>query len=342
MRACRFRPHFIFMALLGEFASQTASYDLAIIAATISILLGGILYGIGLGFSIRHLRLLGAEEIGQGIISAAMVGGLVEFAGLLDSTIVSFVPQSSLPVCPGMQPPSHSPYSYYECNLQSLSLSFTGLSSQLSRSSDIAGFASSLRISTGIVSAQPFFALESASQQLSSASQSAAERSALAFFSLELADAIRSSALLVFLPAGLLLRTFFATRKLGAAAMALAIAAYAVYPLFFLYTFTISKTSAAASEAALASSEFNSEFASIPLLDLDETGAVRSQINEMSQGDFGGRIQPLFPLSYRANSLANSDLIVYPIIALLVSAVAALELYGLLAAPIFLPYFERI
>lgn len=330
------------MALLGEFASQTASYDLAIIAATISILLGGILYGVGLGFSIRRVRLLGSEEIGQGIISAAMVGGLVAFTILLDSTVASLVPQSSLPTCPSIQNPSSSPYSYYECNLQSLSLSFAELSSQLSRSSDIAGFASSLRISTGIVSAQPFFALESASQQLSSASQSAAGISAFAFFSLELADAIRSSALLVFLPAGLLLRTFFATRKLGAAAMALAIAAYVIYPLLFLYTFTISKTTTAASEAALASSEFNSEFASIPLMDLDETGAVRSQINEMSQGDFGGKIQPIFPLSYRATSLANADLVIYPLLSLAVCAVAALELYGLLSAPIFLPYFERI
>lgn len=330
------------MALMGEFASQTASYDLAIMAATISILLGGILYGVGLGFSARRVRLLGAEEIGQGCISAAMVGGLVAFTALLNSTAASLVPQSSLPACPAVQTPSESPYSYYECNLQALSLSLAGLSSQLSRSSDIAGFASSLRISLGAISAQPFFALESASKSLSAASQSSAQASALALFELELADAIRSSALMVFLPAGLLLRTFFATRKLGAAAMALAIAAYAVYPLPFLYTFTVSRTSDAASEAVQEAGSFNSEFASIPLLDLDETGAVRNKINEMSQNDFGGRIQPIFPLSFRANSLAFADLVVYPAISLLVSAVAALEFYWLLSAPVFLPYFGRI
>ena len=327
---------------LSEFASQSASYDLAIIAATISILIGGILYGVGLGFSLRRIRILGAEEIGQGIISAAMVGCLAVFVALLDSTVSAMVPSGSLPACIGIQTQSGSPYSYYECNLQALSDSFLQLSSQLSRSADITGFAASLKVSVGVISAQPFFALESVSKSLSEASQSAAQSSALAFFELELADAIRSSALLVFLPAGLLLRSFFATRKLGAAAMAVAIAAYAVFPLLFLYTFAISKTSAAASEAVGQSSQFNAEFASLPLTDLDKTGAVRGKINEMSQGDFGGRVQPLLPTSFRATSLAATDLLIYPLISLAISAVAALEFYSILSAPVFLPYFERI
>ncbi len=78
------------------------------------------------------------------------------------------------------------------------------------------------------------------------------------------------------------------------------------------------------------------------LLDLDATGAVRNKMNEMSSGDFSGHAQGLFPLSFRALSLARSDLFVYPILSLLVSAVAALEFYRLLSAPIFLPYFESI
>jgi len=330
------------MDMLQGFTAGSANYDAAIAAATISILLGGILYGAGLGFSVRRVRLLGAEEIGQGIISAAMVGALVAFTALLDATTSSLIPPASLPPCPAVESPSSSPLMFYSCHLSSLSSSFSNLSSQLSRAADIAGFASSLKISAGVVSAQPFFALESASQQLSEASQSSAQLSALAAYEMELALAVQSSALLIFLPAGLLLRTFFATRKLGAAAMALAIAAYAIYPLLFLYTFTASKTAAAISEATSAASEFNSQFASIPLLDLDETGAVRREMNEMSQNDFSSKIQPIFSLSYRATSLANADLFVYPLISMAVSAVAAFELYGLLSAPIFLPYFEKV
>ena|SRR3989338_9345978 len=327
---------------LQDFASQGGSFDLAIIAATISILIGGILYGVGLGFSLRNLRLLGAEEIGQGIISSAMVGALFAFTILLDSTVSSTVPQDSLPHCPGVQSPGESPHGFYSCNLRSLSLSFSNLSSQLSRSADIAGFSSSLELSVGVISARPFFALESASKSLSDASQIAAQNAALAHLGLQLSDAIRSSAMLILLPAGLLLRTFFATRKLGAAAMAIAIAAYAIYPLLFLYTFTVSDTLATVSEAAQASSGFNSEFASIPLMDLDETGAVRDTISDMSQSDFGGRVQPLFPLSYRANSLAIADLVIHPLISLVISAVAALEFYVILSSPIFLPYSEKI
>ncbi|VVC01315.1 Uncharacterised protein [uncultured archaeon] len=89
----------------------------------------------------RRIRLLGAEEIGQGIISAAMVGALLAFALLLDSTTASLVP-SSLPSCPAISAPAGSPYSYYMCNLASMELSLRSLSSSLSRASDIAGFAS--------------------------------------------------------------------------------------------------------------------------------------------------------------------------------------------------------
>ena len=330
------------MSLLQEVAARSGSFDIAIVAATISILIGGMLFGVGLGFGIRRMRLQGAEEIGQGIISAAMVGALFAFTILLDSSVSSLVPSATLPACPSIQNPAGSPYSYYMCNAASLENSFRSLSSSLSRASDISGFASSLRVSVGVISAQPFFALESASKSLSEASQRAGELAALSFFSLELADFVRTSALAVFLPAGLLLRTFFATRKLGAAAMAIAIAAYVVYPLLFLYSFTVSKTSAAVSEALTASDSFNSQFASIPLLDLDETGAVRDKINEMSSGDFGGEIQKVFPLSYRALSLAWSDLLVYPLLSLAITAVSALELFRLLSAPIFLPYVSSV
>ena len=330
------------MSLLQEFASSTATFDLAILAATISILLGGILFGVGLGFGIRRIRLLGTEEIGQGIISAAMVGVLFAFAAVLDSTTASLVPSSSLPDCPAIASPSSSPFSYYSCHLYSISTSFQSLSSSLSRSADIAGFASSLQVNAGVISAQPFFAAESASRQLSDASHFASQSSALAFFELELATFLQSSALLVFLPAGLMLRTFFATRKLGAAAMALAVAAYLGYPLLFLYAFTMSKTNSAAGEAITATSEFNSDFASLPLLDLDATGAAREKINEMSQNDFGGKIQPLLPLSHRALSLSSADLLIFPLMALLISAVAALEIYAMLSAPILLPYFDSI
>lgn len=330
------------MPLLQEFASSSSTFDLAILAATISILLGGILFGVGIGFGIRRIRLLGAEEIGQGIISAAMVGCLFAFATLLDSTVPSLVPAASLPPCPGIQNPAGSSFPFYECHLFALSSSYQQLSSSLSRSADIAGFASSLQVNAGVISAQPFFAAESASRQLSDASHAASQASALAFFELELADFIRSSALLVFLPAGLLLRTFFATRKLGAAAMALAISFYIAYPLLFLHSFTVSKSLAAANEATGASGTFNSQFAALPLLDLDATGAVRGQINEMSNGDFGGKLQPILSLSVRANSLASADLFVFPLIALLITAVAALGLYSSLSAPIFLPLFESI
>jgi hypothetical protein len=327
------------MSFLQEFAApSSAGFEIAIVAATISILLGGMLFGVGLGFGLRRIRLLGAEEIGQGIISAAMVGAIFAFILLLDSTTASLVPETALPPCPGIENPSGSPYAFYACHLSSLELSLRGLSSSLSRTANIAGFAASLRISTGVISAQPFFALESASSSLSSESQGAQQLSSLAFAELSLADFIRSSAIAVFLPAGLILRTFFATRKLGAAAMAIAISAYAIYPLFFLYSFSISTSHESVSEAFFASDSFNQKFASLPLLDLDATSSVRDKVSEMSGGDFGSLVQETFAPAGRALASTRSDLLLYPLISFAISLVAALELYYFFSAPIFLPY----
>ena len=322
-------------------SASSSNFDLAITAATISILIGGILFGVGLGAGIRRLRLLGAEEIGQGIISAAMLGCIISFALLLQSTFSSFslaVP----PSCPQIASPQSSPHAYLACNLAALELSQRELASLLFRASDITGFASSLQLTLGVVSAQPFFALQSVSQQLSGASNLLYISSALSFLELELSNFIQVSALAVFLPAGLLLRTFFATRKLGAAAMAIAIAAYAVYPLLFTYTFSVSGTQRELAAASQAASSFDSKFASLPLLELDETSAVKEKIDTLSSGDFGASAQPLLPSAMRALSLSLADLIIYPLLALAVSIVASFELYRLLSAPIFLPYFSSV
>ncbi|MCX6771265.1 MAG: hypothetical protein NTX79_04375 [Candidatus Micrarchaeota archaeon] len=322
-------------------SAGSANFDLAITAATISILIGGILFGAGLGFSIRRLCLLGAEEIGQGIVSAAMLGCLMSFALLLQSAFSS-MPLAAPPSCPQITAPSSSPHAYLECNLASLELSQRNLASLLFRASDITGFASSLQISLGVVSAQPFFALQSVSQQLSGASSIIYMSSALSFLELELSNFIQASALAVFLPAGLLLRTFFATRKLGAAAMAIAIAAYAVYPLLFTYTFTVSGAQKEIASASQSASDFDAKFASLPLLELDETSAVKDKMDEMSSGDFGAQAEPLLPSAMRALALSMADLAIYPLLALAVSTVAAFELYRLLSAPIFLPYFSSV
>ena len=324
-----------------DLSASSSNFDLAITAATISILIGGILFGIGLGFGIRRIRLLGAEEIGQGIISAAMLGCLISFALLLQSTFSS-LSLAAPPPCPQIASPLSSPHAYLACNLAALEFSQRELASLLFRASDITGFASSIQLSLGVVSAQPFFALQSLSQQLSGASSLLYIASALSFLELELSNFIQASALAVFLPAGLLLRTFFATRKLGAAAMAIAIAAYAAYPLLFTYTFSVSNAQKELAAASQLAASFDSKFASLPLLELDETSAVKEKMDELSSSGFGSEAQPLLPSAMRALSLSLADLIIYPLLALAVSIVAALELYRLLSSPIFLPYFSSV
>lgn len=329
-------PEFATLPLAGD------SYALAMAAATISILLGGILLGAGIALRSSRVRLFGQEEIAQGIVSAIMVGGIVAFAALLNTAASSMAQASPPRNCPGSQNITGSPFGYYECGLEEVALSYSRLSSALLQSSVITGFASSLKISAGTVSAQPFFALEEASRSLFSQSSGANSIQSMAHSQRLLADAARSSSLLIFLPIGILLRSFFATRKLGAAAIALAVSVHMVYPMLFLYTFAHSTASPAAGQAAAAAESFNSQFASLPLLELDDTGGVKRAMDGMSEGDFGGKLQPILSSAAIANSLSYADLAIFPIVSLIVTGVAALELYRLFSAQIFLLYFSEI
>ncbi|MCX8197470.1 MAG: hypothetical protein N3G80_04115 [Candidatus Micrarchaeota archaeon] len=330
------------MSLLQDFQNSVGSFDIAIIAATISILLGGILFGVGLGFGVRRLRLLGAEEIAQGIISAAMLGAIISFAALLSSATSSIVPAHNIPQCAQVEKPTSSPFSYYACFLSAYSSSFNRLAIHISRSSEIAGMVGTLNIKIAETSFAPFFALSSYSQQLSSLAFEMHSLSALAILELEVAFAIKDSALAFFLPAGLILRSFFATRKLGAAVMAIAVSAYLVYPLLFLHAFQSSKVLDASKEALEYTERFNQTFASIPLLDFDSPGQVKAKIGQMAQQDFSDALQPIFSTTLRAISLAKTDLIIYPLVSILVSAVAAIEFYRIFSATVFLSFIDSI
>lgn len=330
------------MPITDSFSPQPASFDWAIVAATISILLGGILFGTGIGLRFARLRLFGQEELAQGIISAAMVGGIFAFCSALSVAASGIVPSSGWPPCPSAANVAGTPFGFYECHLEAMSASYSELSSSLQRSSTITGFASSLKITEGNVSAQPLFALEESSRSLSEESRVANGIAALAHSELLVADVVRSSALVLFLPIGLLLRSFFATRKLGAAAMAIAVSAFMVYPLLFIHTFPAGKSAQAAANATIASGNFNAAFASIPSLELGSAAGVRDRIDEISGGDFESRLQGMLSGSAGANAQAASDLAVFPLISLIVSAVAALEMYLIFSANIFVPYFETV
>ncbi|MEM4348421.1 MAG: hypothetical protein QXN37_02525 [Candidatus Anstonellaceae archaeon] len=330
------------MPLLQDFQIQTGSFDIAIIAATISILIGGIVFGIGIGFGIKRLRLVGAEEIAQGIISAAMLGGIISFAAIADASVSSLVPAQALPVCPPIHAPTSSPFSFYSCFLYSYANSFSSLAAQLYRCADIAGVAGSIQLKTGEILFEPFFALRSYSQQLAELAAEFSTTAAIAAFELEIALAVRDSALALFLPAGLLLRTFFATRRLGAAVMALSVSAYMVYPLIFLHSFQISKALEATWQATEVAENFNKSFASLPLLELDKPAAVKSKISQMAEGDFPGKVQIIFPTSNYALWMAKIDLIFYPLVSVIICAIASLELYRLFSAQVFLSFIDTI
>lgn len=330
------------MDALSGFSPNSATFDLAIMAATISILLGGISFGLGLGLQNMRIRLFGQEELAQGIVSAAMVGGIFAFYSILNAAALSAVPQASLPSCPRSQGITSSPFGFYECHLEALSNSYSSESSALSQSALIAGFASSLKITNGNVSSQPFFALEEASRSLSAQSGKSNEISALSYSSLELAGLARSSALALFLPIGLLLRTFFATRKLGAAAMAISVSAFMVYPLLFMHTFPASKALSASIAATKASNGFNNAFSGVTLLELGDASGAQSQASALSSNGFPGKASSLLQSSANANALPAADLFVFPLVSALVSLVAALELYSIFSMRIFVPYLDSV
>lgn len=210
--------------------------SISILLVSIMLAIGGLLLGIGYAMNDKRFREVGRSEILQALINGALVGGfLVLFAGggVVDSLVNSIVLANGTSVSCGsfLQYNSAICFAYsYLVGPGQYHYQGTGHSSVLSSVNLLIAGLVSLYAVLGLFKTfiSPVLAqIQGTVQVLGAAAVSATVQASVLMF-------IAVSALTVILPLGLVLRSFYPTRKMGSFLIALTIGLYLILPLTYL------------------------------------------------------------------------------------------------------------
>jgi hypothetical protein len=327
------------MALLDGWSPGNAPYDAAVLVIIISIILAGIAVGLGKAFQNRKIEHWGRDELLQAFINGAIVGGLIGLIAILNTAIISLVPASTGLLCP-MTGNSTTAIGFAQCYLEDLGTKVFDISSLLLDVNVIVGFITSIGISF-IITVNPFAGLA----PIGSVIGTIIETLYLFYTALQaqysLLYFIGGAALTTFLPIGLILRCFFATRRLGGALIAMAIGMYVVFPL----TFVLDYQSVAAMNRHILDSQsaldnFKSNFSYVMGMDFGSAGAARALVGNLTAGGIYDAINGLV----KALTAVQADLVVQvlilPLVGLIITAISIRELAGILGSEIGLGGFD--
>ncbi len=223
--------------------------NIAIEVITIMIAIGGIAIGLGFALNNKKLKEFGQEELFQSIINGAMVGGFVLLFlpnGIITNTVNAITLSNSTSlscsnsmsqnyaICFAYDYLSGSGYTLNGAYHQSILTQTTGLMIGFLGLNTILGVIAGLSLNLAIVSISFSYAANPIINQiqyfvkaLTTVSIGALVQSSLLIF-------ISASAVSVILPVGLILRTFYPTRKTGGFLIAVAIGIYVILPMSYV------------------------------------------------------------------------------------------------------------
>lgn len=307
----------------------------------IGILIAGLSLGIGRALRSRRLWAFGVEELAQAVVNAALLGIIVAWITSADALTSGWADSAGLS-CPSISAGTNQPLYFVRCALADTQSHMLPLSSNLSLASYKFGWLSGITVSANVITAKPFSAFSDvASTYWSYASSYSSLLSALQV-QLQSLALVAQSAFTVFLPTGLMLRMFFATRKLGGALMAAAIGFYIVYPLAYSSLLAPKALFATLDIASASVGKTLAALSGVPIVDLNKEGEVASLITSLSGGNLPALSTAPFESLAAANASLNLALFIYPLACLAITAVAIRELYIALSAEFNLNLFDAM
>lgn len=289
--------------------------NVAIIVVTISILLSGIIIGAGRALSYRNVERFGIEELTNSIINAGIVGSaaaIVEVIKTISSNLVSKICGDGDAI------------TQLSCSVNGVSTGLFTLLNELTKTSVIVGYYQSMQLNFGSFSIQPFTNLGGISNALSSQVVLVNILIILNSLNAQLLGFFAQNGLGLFLPIGLIFRSFFATRRLGGFLIGIGIGFYIFYPLFAL-SFPLPELETATT--TLENFNKNPDYAVLPIMDLNGNYAIAQKLDSMSfkklsnltsnSTDFSGDLSYLV----QAVGIALSKVLLYSFIASIVAII---------------------
>ncbi len=338
-----------------------SGYGLEIAIAIIAIMMaiGGIAIGLGFAFNNNKLKEFGKEELFQSVINGALVGGFVVLflpSGLITSIVNAITLSNSTSIsCQGFMSQNYAicfAYNYLSgsgytlngvyhgsINSQSINLmlgfltvnTILGIVSGLSISLPIVSISFSSVIGPLLSQAQFFV------KAFTTISISALVQSSLLIF-------IATSAITVILPAGLILRTFYPTRKVGGFLIAASIGLYVILPMSYVLNANII--------GAYNTNVDNSTINQISSSASTVKGQILSSNSKTQTSFINSIIDTLGSIASMFSSIVNSviSLIAYFIVAafilpsfsIVLTIISIKELSSILGAEVSFGLFDRV
>jgi len=252
----------------GEFIGM----EIATTVVIASIVLAGILIGIGRAFTYKRVEHFGIEELLQSVVNAAIIGAFAAIIELINSISSSIVEEAC---------GTGTVIEQLVCTMQGTSTALFSLFQETVKLVGTIGYYQSLNLDFSFFSIQPFANLSSMSALFSLQVVSLQFLIVFVELNVQILSFIGQNALLLLFPLGLVFRTFFATRRLGGFLIALSIGAYLLYPSFIMI-FPDPQTDVLNATANI--SEFNNKsfYSAIPIVDLNDNQALAEKLDVMS------------------------------------------------------------
>ncbi len=246
--------------------------SVAIVVVTASIVFAGIILGLGRAFGYKKIEHFGIEEIVQSVINSAIIGSFAAIIAIVGGVSSSLVGSSCSP---------GTTVDQLICILTNANSSIFVAFMQLTKTLNLLGYYQSLSLNFGSFSISPFGNLSSLSGVFSSQLLALNILTILLSLNVQIAFFIKQNALTVLFPVGLILRTFFATRRVGGFLIALALGLYLFYPTFILI-FPDPTPDLNSSSMVMQNFTNNSFYAAVPIVDLNTNYALARQLDLIS------------------------------------------------------------
>lgn len=316
------------------------------LVVTISLILAGILIGLGRALSNKKMERFGIEEFMQAVVNAAIFGA----AAIILATSVEIGKTVQTSTCIE----GAAAIDELSCILdQKVAAGVFSLFQENVRLLDILGYYQTLTLDFGAFSIKPLSNMDGISSIISSQLSSMQLNLMLLNLNLQIINFISKNALELLFVSGLVFRMLFATRKLGGFLIALAFGIYLFYPAFIL-VFPSPQLDTALNVTR--NFTMNPRYATVPIIDLNDNNAIAERIDVMSgrialnasnlSGNISGNITSIgtaavssdLTLVVQANSRAIADTynysVIAPLFSLLITIVFIKELGNILGGEI--------
>ena len=279
----------------------------------LSIVLSGLLIGIGRAIGSHKVEYFGREELIQAMINAALVGAYATIT--LTATEISKEIVGEGPCVEG------DAIENLQCLFEGVSANIYSLLVETLNLHQTVAYYQSLVLNFSTFSIQPLAYLSSVSLILEAQVLALQQLLLISEIHIQLLSFFGPQLLTFFFPLGLIFRAFFSTRRLGGFLIALSIGLYLLYPSMVM-VFPQPDLNETINDVT--SMNNNTNYTITPILDLNDNYAIAGKLDNMTNTSAGADFTGDVTTSIQQLTSATSSLTIFILIAPIFSIIITL------------------